>query len=455
MYFENCGPVLSVFNVNNDYPRILKLVENTLGRYDIYKAKELPANKVQQSELDSFEASFQLLLIMSNALTNLIRFENIDFQRLRGLMRLAVTKNDKNVDFLRIFFHNFVYICMDNNYMVTARLFFTMQIHCSEQLLRFMEECGDLSAEKKMISTRELLHTELSYLERFFNNSFLMMLHDTSWSEEQQAREDVLDGFLDEVEVKDRYAIVPKMIQTFRQAERFSELMLSKISEYKTLVKDTKSADAAKVSIPLWKGCVYNLLSFYQKEHAKSVKLAKKSIGIWDALLREYFSEDDLQKYIDDKYEEVLKYYAKLIKASSSNYIKVITVKCNSHMGLNPTDPAAKIAIKEVNVLRRELIAIYNRCISFQTKRPKEFEDELMKEMHYKIAEQYRSIIVDKKNMKEQVKNSRVHLNKYIYYARKCKSEHEVVTDKEIFQYFEHQVDYADPFIQKFRTEMF
>lgn len=256
------------------------------------------------------------------------------------------------------------------------------------------------------------VYGEILFLERL-----LMMKQNSNWTEKQETREKHFKDVLKVLKIADIFPDVPETIQSFKQAKKISDLLLTKVDvfefRYHEYVRcfEEEPSDFPKLCIGLWRGSNFYLVKHYQEDTALRLKLVETSIFHWEQWLIEIFGKEDLKKYLRKKDDGLLKIYLSTLKQLIENYKELIGAKSFDLVQMDVKREGnfkVRSLLKDLNSLRFNFIMTMKRVLNLGKKRPDLLSNDLVRKMNHSLALQYHSIILeDKGKQQDNIESSR------------------------------------------------
>lgn len=204
-------------NYKGDRKEILRFAEKAVNDFEIYKAKNITAHEEwEKPPLETFYVAYQLMVSMLKFHLKKITIDELDFQLMKEQL-LLLFNCEYNKDFLSCIIETLTIDFMGNLlmlfYLKTARVFFNLSIHmtglCQKRRENLTNQQSPPNEDNKLY--------EIKYFEPFLHVSCQMMLRDSCWTEEKEAKEAIFEDLLEKLEIDDKYEGIPEMIQTFKQ----------------------------------------------------------------------------------------------------------------------------------------------------------------------------------------------------------------------------------------------
>ena len=210
---------------HNDREAKLRFAERNVNDFKIYKRKNIAADQNEKSILDAFYATFQLMVTQLKLHLDKITIQEVDFHQIKD--QLIVVLECKSFEF----FHHYIRYVVEDllidmlklTYLKTARVFLNLSIHildCIQKVNGKVTKQRVKSPQSASIN-ENILFAENKYFGSLLYVSCQMMQKDSSWTEEQDAQEQIFEDLLKKLGVEDNYEDIPEMIKTTKQVKQF------------------------------------------------------------------------------------------------------------------------------------------------------------------------------------------------------------------------------------------
>ena len=394
----------------------LQIAEDAVKEFQIFRGLNIRVQGIDlYKTLKASSACFRLVITHLQLKLGIVKADDIDYQSVKDLLILAYKLSEPNLlCFMLDNYHSNVVWYVED--IKIKRIFLMLQIN---NIQGNLDHPGTCPNHKLKYQLRMLL-SELHFLSGYSMVSYLIAMEDAKSNEKQEVREQIFSDVLEILGVQDIYPFLPSAVKTFEQTNMLFNIMTSKLTELRDCYKNCLDRNVSEPSIltelfiQFWSGLNFHTLSCYQKDLQKQFVLAEKSFDLWNQMLIESFSKQNLQEYLLTCPKAIF-IFVHAIERNILNFKNVVDFKVSTIMNLNPDESSVEPVIHELNVLRRDAILSFMKVPFMETLQPKTFPDDILDDVNLYIAIQFRSIILkNKKNQKQNLKNS-------LPYAMKCK----------------------------------
>ena len=201
----------------NDRQQLLCFAVQAVNAFKIYNRKNIAAEKIEKSMLDSLYATFQLMVTQIMLRLKKISIQEVDFQLIKKQLMLIFKSEfaENCFVYMRYMTEDFMINLLELHYLKTARVFMNLCTH----ILGCIQKTNEKVTKQQYLSNtdKDVLYAENNFFEAYLFASSRMMHKDSFWTFEKGAKEGILEDLLMKLGIEDKYEYIPEMIQTFKQ----------------------------------------------------------------------------------------------------------------------------------------------------------------------------------------------------------------------------------------------
>ena len=265
----------------------------------------------------------------------------------------------------------------------------------------------------------------------------------------------IFSDVLDTLGTEDVYPSLPDVAQNIEQAKQLFDIMEEKIHDLELVMMEcsVEGVPGPTATAPLfarfWRGQIHHDFSYYQEDPQELMKMAEKSMQLWNPFLAESFTKAKLRLFARSHPNDATYIFTNMTERNRRNFQEIISFKATAIMDSDPEDASLMPSLYELNLLRKDYILQMVLYMDFFDMINEILPNEALANLNEQIALQYRSIIL--KNQKKDKQN----LDNSIPYILKYKGMVTLgwpILPSSAVNLLCDVVD-QDPFIQKFRKK--
>ena len=297
---------VTVLKYNDCYDKTILTLDRMITEYETFRSSK-KVRKDCLRFLDSLVAGLKMLRIASKLQNKMIKVEVMDLHELKQLAIEAFKCREFpcaliiSAEVLCAEFSTRKYFGIARVLLMVAKGGYAM-LEKGDHLRR-----NNFLKDHRIIKIHQMNSTMLCFetkaLRDLFDDSKLAILNDNFETEERASKEMIFDDLLDTIGLKDEYEDIPKIVRSFKQAEKLFNLLNTKLDLFELELERRDFAMAKACVIEMEVSCRYTRVScFYNfsafvKDEEKKFSLIEKSMEHCNLLLSTHFKKDILIKF--------------------------------------------------------------------------------------------------------------------------------------------------------------
>lgn len=347
---------------------------------------------------------------------NIMKVEDLDMRLLKDQL-LEVHKIEESLDLVRLIVEKFHIVFVLAEEIKIARVFLMLTIDCIDHKVKDFEM---IEGRNKLSKTFDMLFAELHFLSGYSSYSCKQFKKPLKEQEEREARELIFKDVLETLGAEDVYPSLPNFAKNLEQANQVYDIMEEKIHDLELVLMECSveevpgPTDTTSLYARYWRGQIHHDLSFYQEEPKNLIQMCEKSMQLWNALLAESFTKENLRKFARTHPNAATHIFLQLTERNRRNFKEIINFKTAALMESDPEDPEIKPPLYALNLLRKDYILQMILYLDYFNITNDILPKKDWLDINERIAVQYRSIILkNQKNQKQNLDNSIPYLLTY------------------------------------------